>query len=187
MSELRELLDRALSEELAQRLEELRASLQRSSVRRTHSGVRVEPDSYQEMDTAVREATMAAEGLGPPRVDHNPFLEPVGGTHGLYSTARNILSLDRRTSELLGKDTNELLAPAGTPPEETFDRQDILQALGKIEDELGDTPLTDVRLKPRLIELLQQQHGGSSRDRPPNAQPNEFAFVVCGFLLELGQ
>lgn len=144
-------------------VEELRASLQRSSVRRTHSGVRVEPDSYQEMDTAVREATMAAEGLGPPRVDHNPFLEPVGGTHGLYSTARNILSLDRRTRELLGKDTDELLAPAGTPPEETFDRQDILQALGKIEDELGDAPLTDVRLKPRLIELLQQQHGSGKR------------------------
>lgn len=146
-------------------VEELRAALQRRSVKRSPSGVRMEPEAYREMDTAVREATLAAEGIGPavPRVDHNPFLAPIGGTHGLYSTARNILSLERRTQELLGKDRNAMLASPDAAPGDTFDHQDILRALGELETELGDAPLTDVRLKPRLIELLQRQHGGRKR------------------------
>jgi len=142
-------------------VEELRESLQRGSIRRTPSGVRMEPEAYQEMDTAMREAAMAADGIGnaATRVDHNPFLQPIGGTQGLYSTARNILSLDRRTKELLGHGRDEIVAPPGAPPENTFKSEDILQALGEVEHELGDAPLSDVRLKPRLIEILRNRHG----------------------------
>ncbi|MEJ2086899.1 MAG: DUF1631 family protein, partial [Gammaproteobacteria bacterium] len=146
-------------------VEELRESLQRFSVRRTPSGVRMEPEAYQEMDTAVREATMAAEGISPasPRVDHNPFAAPAAGTRDLYNTARNLLSVDRRSRELLGRETDRILATPDTPPADTFATQDILSALTTIEAELGDAPLTDVRLKPRLLQLLQNQHGDRKR------------------------
>lgn len=142
-------------------VEELRDTLQRGSIRRTHSGVRMEPEAYQEMDAAVREAAMAADGIGPTatRVGHNPFLQPIGGTQGLYSTARNILSLERRTKELLGHKRDETLAAPDAPASETFGSADILQALREVEQELGDAPLSDVRLKPRLIEILRTRHG----------------------------
>jgi diguanylate cyclase (GGDEF)-like protein len=142
-------------------VEELRESLQRGSIKRTPSGVRVEPEAYQEMDSAVREAAMAADGIGPAatRVDQNPFLQPVGGTQGLYSTARNLLSVDRRTKELLGHERDQIVAAPGASAEHTFNSGDILQALGEVEHELGDAALSDTRLKPRLIEILRHQHG----------------------------
>ena len=34
-----------------------------------------------------------------------------------------------------------------------------MSALGRIQTELGDTPLTDTRLKPRLLQVLRSQHG----------------------------
>jgi len=146
-------------------VEELRESLQRVSVLRTPSGVRMEPEAYREMDSAVREATMAAEGISPAaaRVDHNPFLQPVGGSRDLYNTAKNLLSVDRRSRELLGRQGDDMLATPGTPPADTFDTQDILSALSTIENELGDAPLTDTRLRPRLIELLKDHHGDRKR------------------------
>ncbi len=146
-------------------VEELRESLQRMSVRRTPSGVRVEPEAYQQMDTAVREATMAAEGISPaaPRVDHNPFQEPAAG-RDLYSTARNLLSVDRRSRELLGQERDDILATPDTPPADTFGTSDILSALSTIEAELGeDAALTDVRVRPRLVQLLREKHGDNKR------------------------
>ncbi len=145
-------------------VEELRESLQRASIRRTPSGVRVEPEAYQEMDSAVREATMAAEGTAPRRVDHNPFdAMPAGSGRGLYGAARNLLSLERQTREQLGGARDEVLATPDTPLSETFRTDDILDALAAIEMEMGDATLDDVRLKPRLIELLQQRHGQHKR------------------------
>ena len=146
-------------------VEELRESLQRASVRRTPSGVKVEPEAYQEMETSVREATMAAEGLGPamPRVDHNPFAQPSGGSRGLYNTARTILNIDRRTKSILGKTPDDLLATPDTLPADTFGTPDILAALSTIESELGDATLTDSRLRPRLVEVLRQRHGERKR------------------------
>jgi diguanylate cyclase (GGDEF)-like protein len=142
-------------------VEELRDSLQRISTPRTASGVRMEPEAYQEMDTAVREAAMAAEGISPvaPRVDHNPFVGPSAGTRDLYNTAKNLLSVDRRSRELTGRDVDEILATADTALTDTFATDDILMALTTIETELGDAPMTDIRLRPRLIELLQNQYG----------------------------
>jgi diguanylate cyclase (GGDEF)-like protein len=146
-------------------LEELRSSLQRSSVRRTPSGVRVEPEAYQEMDAAVREATMAAEGVGTAsrKVDFNPFVPRAGGSRDMYGTARNLLNLERQTRELLGQEADEIIAGPDTPLQDTFRTEDILSALSDIEGELGDATLGDARLKPRLVELLQQHHGQHKR------------------------
>ncbi len=147
-------------------VEELRESLQRMSVPRTPSGVRVEPEAYQEMDTAVREATMAAEGIraSAPRVDHNPFVQPHGRGRDVYSTARSLLSVDRRSKEILGQEADSILASPDTPATDTFETTDILSALSKIESELGEeASLADVRVRPRLVELLQAQHGDRKR------------------------
>ncbi|MCZ6709171.1 MAG: DUF1631 family protein [Gammaproteobacteria bacterium] len=142
-------------------VEELREELERGSTPRTRSGVRVEPEAYQGMDPAVREAAMAADGIGPVanRVDQNPFQQPIGASQGLYSTARNILGLERRTKQLLGHKRDEMLAAPGAPASDTFRGEDILNALRDVELELGDAPLSDVRLKPRLIEILREHHG----------------------------
>ena len=142
-------------------VDELRASLQHRAVRRTRSGVRVEPQAYQEMDVAVREAAMAADGVAPAaaRVDYNPFLETLGGAQGLYSAARNILGLNRRTREMMGQGREALVAAPDARPEETFKSEDILQALSSVERQLEDSGDSDVRLKPRLIEILRRRHG----------------------------
>ena len=139
-------------------VEELRESLMRSSIRRTPSGVRVEPEAYQEMESSVREAAMAADGIAThSRVDHDPFSEP--GARELYSTARNILGLKRRTQQILGHGRDKMLAAPDAGVGETFRSSDILEAILQIERELGDAPLSDRRLKPRLIEILRDQHG----------------------------
>ncbi|MCZ6640550.1 MAG: DUF1631 family protein, partial [Gammaproteobacteria bacterium] len=141
-------------------VEELRESLMRSTIRRTPSGVRVEPEAYQDMESSVREAAMAADGIAThARVDQNPFSEPRGDAHELYGTARTILGLKRRTQEILGQSRDKMLAAPDASAGETFKGSDILEAILQIEEELGDAPLTDRRLKPRLIEILQDQHG----------------------------
>jgi len=139
---------------------EIRESLARSAIRRSPSGVRVEPEVYQGMDTAVREAAMAADsfGGGRPRPDYNPFTPPPRPAQA-YTTARNLLDLNRRTRSLRGQPEDELLAPPDASEDQTFHSSDILQALSAIETELGDAPLTDRRLKPRLIEILKKHHG----------------------------
>ncbi len=147
-------------------VEELRDSLQRMSVQRTPSGVRVEPEAYQEMDTAVREATMAAEGISPaaPRVDHNPFTAPAARNRDVYNTARSLLTVNRRSQQMLGHDVDAILATPTTPPADTFETTDILAALATIESELGDdASLADVRVRPRLVEILQSRHGDRKR------------------------
>jgi diguanylate cyclase (GGDEF)-like protein len=147
-------------------VEELRDSLHRMSVPRTSSGVRVEPEAYQEMDTAVREATMAADGISTaaPRVDHNPFVQPVARSRDVFSTARSLLTVDRRSRAMLGQEVDAILATPNTPATDTFDTRDILSALSTIETELGGhASLTDVRVRPRLVELLQSKHGDRKR------------------------
>jgi SHS2 domain-containing protein len=54
---------------------EIRESLARSAIQRSRTGVRLEPGAYRNMDTAVREAAMAADGFGSAaaRHDYNPF------------------------------------------------------------------------------------------------------------------
>ncbi len=140
---------------------EIRESLARSAIRRSPSGVRVEPEAYQNMDSAVREAAMAADNFGGAisRPDFNPFAPPRARPVEAYSTARNLLDLNRRTRSLRGQAPDELLAPPDTPEDQTFRSSDIVQALADIEAELGDAPLTDKRLKPRLFEILKRRHG----------------------------
>ena len=141
-------------------VEELRESLMRTTIRRTPSGVRVEPEAYQEMESSVREAAMAADGITThARVDQNPFSESVGGAHELYGTARTILGLKRRTRQMLGQSRDKMLAAPDAGVGETFKGSDILEAILQIEQELGDAPLSGRRLKPRLIEILQDRYG----------------------------
>ncbi|MEQ8991293.1 MAG: DUF1631 family protein [Pseudomonadales bacterium] len=140
---------------------EIRESLARQAIRRSPSGVRVEPEAYQNMDAAVREAAMAADGFGGSvtRHDYNPFQPQVSRPAQAYSTARSLLNLNRRTRSLRGQPADELLAPPNTPDEQTFHSADVIEALGEIERELGDTPVSDLHLKARLIEILKTRHG----------------------------
>jgi len=141
-------------------VEELREQLHRASIRRTPAGVRVEPENYQDMDTSVREATMAADGLlAPPRVDHNPFAPRATGGSQVYQTARSILDVNRRTRELLGRGRDEMLARPDATPDDTFKSDEILEAISLIEAEMGEAPLADTRLKPRLLQILRDRHG----------------------------
>ncbi len=142
-------------------LEDLREALVQGQIRRSTSGVRVEPQVYQEMDTAVREAALAADGIHTNKPGYNPFDE-VGGTPQAVSTARNILNVNRVTREAVTGKRDPMLATQDTPEHELFDEAEILQAMAVIENEVGDQPISGGGLKPRLMEVLHKQHGDKS-------------------------
>ena len=138
-------------------LEELRTGLLPKYSIRTRSGVSVTPAEYQDMDQNLREATMAADGVG--RADVNPFVQ-VGGSGGpAYQAARSILDIRRRTREMTGQPREAGLAAADAQAHEIFRPIEVMQALNTIQQELGDTSLSDTRLKPRLLEVLRSRHG----------------------------
>ena len=121
-----------------------------------------DPDNYQEMDSAVREAAMAVDGVSSPRVNvgHDPFTAPQrGGTAEVYKAAREILSLGRQTREKLGQTADADLAAPDASEAERFDSNDIMSAFNQIQSELGDMSLGDERLRPKLIEVLREKHG----------------------------
>ncbi len=121
-----------------------------------------DPENYQEMDSAVREAAMAVDGVSQPRAmaGHDPFSPSVrGGTAEVYKAARELLSLGRQTRERMGQQVDDLLVPEDAPAEARFAPDDIMNAFQQIQSELGDASLGDERLKPRLVEVLRQQHG----------------------------
>jgi diguanylate cyclase (GGDEF)-like protein len=142
-------------------LEELRAAMQRS-MRRAAPKPRPEPQqNYQELEGPVREAAMAADGISmAPRATFNPFTVREGGTAEVYKAARELLNLGRRARRMQGAPDEVKFAPADAGPDQRYESKDILQAISQIETELGDAPLTDSRLKPRLMEVLKQSHGG---------------------------
>ncbi len=140
-------------------LEELREALQPKYTMRNRAGVSVAPAEYQEMDQTMREVAMAADNVGAGNVGENPFVVSGGAGAPAYTAARSILNLNRRTQEILGKPREEALAATNARPEEVFNTSDIFNALQAIQTELGDTHLSDTRLRPRLIERLRQQHG----------------------------
>jgi len=140
-------------------LEELREALQPKYSIRNRAGVSVTPQEYQEMDQAMRDAAMAADNVGAGRRSENPFVTVGGAGSPAYNTARTMLDLDRRTKALLGKPREQGLAPRGASPAETFNSNDIIDALSVIQSELGDAPLSDTRLQPRLLQELQTRHG----------------------------
>lgn len=142
-------------------LEDLREALVQGQIKRSSSGVRVEPQVYQEMDTAVREAALAADGIHPSRPGFNPFDE-VGGTPQAVSTARNILNVNRTSREAVTGKRDAMLATQDTPEHELFDESEILHAMSVIEQEVGNQPITGDGLKPRLMEVLHNQHGDKS-------------------------
>ena len=143
-------------------LEELRTAMSKMSVRKppAPAGGGGEVADYQDLEPAVREAAMAADGIQTaPGATANPFVARSGGTAEVYKAARELLSMGRRAREQKGVQEDVKLVPADAPPEQRFDTGDIMDALVQIERELGDAPLTDERLKPRLIEVLSARHG----------------------------
>jgi diguanylate cyclase (GGDEF)-like protein len=142
-------------------LEELREAMARS-MRRTAPPPRPPPaQNYQELDAPVREAAMAADGISmAPRAAQNPFAPRTTGTAEVYKAARELLSLGRRARRMQGAADEVQFAPPDAPPDQRYEPKDILHAISQIEGELGDAPLTDRRLKPRLMEVLRQSHGG---------------------------
>jgi len=121
-----------------------------------------DPENYQEMDSAVREAAMAVDGVATarPMAGHDPFAPSArGGTAEVYKAARELLSLGRQTRERMGQTVEDKIVPDEAPDEAKYAPDDILSAFQQIQTELGDASLEDERLKPRLIEALRNQHG----------------------------
>ncbi|MCP5182393.1 MAG: DUF1631 family protein [Pseudomonadales bacterium] len=142
-------------------IEEIRRKLQSSAIRRTSSGVKIDPAAYQKMDSATRAAAMAADGVGAGRVNYNPFQPTDSSGQKIYSTARNLLGLRRRTRERLGQELDELLAGPGTSRADLLAREEILDAMTKIQAEVGDGPVAGRRLRARLVDILKTRHGGA--------------------------
>ncbi len=141
-------------------IEDVRRKLAESAVRRNASGVRVDPHAYKDMDKAVRDAAMAADGVGSGGVDYNPFEQGAGTGQRVYTTARNLIGLERSARARLGRADEELLAPKNARSADLFEADDILDALAEVEQEFGDAPLTGRRVRTRLIEHLKSRHGG---------------------------
>ncbi|NJN52256.1 MAG: DUF1631 domain-containing protein [Gammaproteobacteria bacterium] len=112
------------------------------------------------MEASVRDAAMAADGVAvSPNVTHNPFSTKNGGSAEVYKAARELLQLGRKARQTRGVPDEVAIAKPDSHPEERFNTGDILEAIGQVEHELGDAPLTDTRLKPRLLQALKQRHG----------------------------
>ncbi len=141
-------------------IEEMRRKLQSSAIRRTASGVRIDPKAYQKMAASVRTAPMAADGVGAGRVNFNPFQPQEQLGQKIYSTAKNLLGLRRTARNRLGVAVDELLARPDTRRSDLFETRDIMEALSQVESEIGETPITDRKLRSRLMELLKSRHGG---------------------------
>ena len=140
-------------------LEELREKLQPKYTIKSRAGVTVAPQEYQEMDSAMREAVMAADGVVSHRVDQNPFVANVGVGAPVYNTARSILDIGRRTQSMLGRPRPSELTAEGAGPDKAFAADQITEALSSIQHELGDRPLEGGGLRSRLVEVLRNRYG----------------------------
>jgi len=139
-------------------LEEVHVAVARSRMGKGASA-HARPGVYEGMESSVREAAMAADGI-PTNRAYNPF-ETNAGTADVYKTARELLSLGRSARTQQGHDSGLSFAPADAQPEQRYHTTDILQAMARVENELGDdTSLGDIRLKPRLLQILEGTHGG---------------------------
>ena len=139
-------------------LEEVHVAVARSRMGKGAS-VHARPGAYENMESSVREVAMAADGI-PTNRAYNPF-ETSAGNADVYNAARELLSLGRSSRKRRGIDEEVNFAPANAQPEQRFHTSDILQAMARVESELGDeTSLSDIRLKPRLLQILESTHGG---------------------------
>ena len=164
-------------------LEELREVMQRS-MRRSAPKARPEPtQNYQELEGPVREAAMAADGISmAPRTSYNPFA-PEGRRYcgGLQGRARAVEPRSPRAPHAGRTRSRSSLRRPNAAPDQRYDPRDILQAISQIESELGDAPVTDSRLKPRLMEVLEatarRQEGirrGAVRHAGRDGEPGRF-------------
>ncbi len=139
-------------------LEEVHVAVARSKMGKGASA-RARPGMYEEMESSVREAAMAADGIQTNRT-HNPF-ESGAGNAEVYKAARELLSLGRSARKRQGIEPGVDFAPADAQPEQRYHTSDILEAMTRVETELGDdAALSDTRLKPRLLQILENTHGG---------------------------
>ena len=139
-------------------LEEVHVAVARSRMGKGAS-LHARPGEYESMETSVREAAMAADGIPTARA-HNPFETPAGNAD-VYKAARELLSLGRTARKRQGHDADVVFAPADAEPEYRYLTVDIMQAMARVESELGDdASLSDIRLKPRLLQILEATHGG---------------------------
>ena len=143
-------------------IEDVRRKLAESAVRRTASGARVDSEAYQSMDRAVREASMAADGIGGPsgKVDFNPFDAPATSGRRVYTTARNLINLERNARARLGESADDLLAGPDARGADLFDTADILDALSEVEAQSGGAPMSGQRMRAQLLDRLKRRHGG---------------------------
>ncbi len=137
-------------------LEDIKETLRRSTVRKLPPRKPPTTD-YQELDPAVREAAMAADGIPTGGViTQDPFLAPPPGSAQVYKAARELLNLGRQNRSYTEMPP---IAPPDASADQRYDTQDLLEAMAVIEKELGGGSLSDVHLKPKLMEVLKERHG----------------------------
>ena len=141
-------------------LDELREAIRPKYTIRSRAGVTVNPEDYQSMDQATRDAVMAAEGIGPSSaVDQNPFVDPATVGAPAFTTARSLLNITRHSDSVLGQPRAQELAQIDARQDQMFRRDQIAEGLSALQNELGDQYLTDAALKGRLVETLRQRYG----------------------------
>ncbi|MBV1905132.1 MAG: DUF1631 family protein, partial [Pseudomonadales bacterium] len=138
-------------------LEEVRTAVARSKMGKGASPS-ARPGAYQDLAAGVREASMAADGISTTGT-RNPY-EPKAGNEAVYKAARELLSLGRSTKKQQGNGPEVNFAEPNASPEHRYLTKDIIAAMSVVETELGDTSLRDERLKPRLLQILENTHGG---------------------------
>ena len=141
-------------------VEELREQLQPRYTIKNRAGVAVHPRDYQDMDQLTREAVMAADGVGSPRANQNPFVSSIGVGAPAYNTARSILDINRHRQSMFGKPRAGDLAPPDATSDQVFGVGQITEALSSIQAEIGDAAMGSRRLRSRLVEVLRDRHGG---------------------------
>jgi diguanylate cyclase (GGDEF)-like protein len=141
-------------------LDEMRTAMRGAELQRRRVFQTPAENNYQELQGAMRDAAMAADGINvAPKVQQNPFVQQEAGSAEVYSAARELLSLGRKARRSSGGVDEVKFAAEDASPDQRYDGQDIIDALSQIESELGDAAVSDVRLKPRLIEVLKTRHG----------------------------
>lgn len=141
-------------------LEEMRSAMREAEVQRRRAFQTSAENNYQELEGAVRDAAMAADGINmAPKVSQNPFEAQETRNAAVTRSARELLSLGRKARRSSGGVDEVRFVAADAPPDQRYNNQDIIEALSQIESEMGDASVTDVRVKPRLIEVLKARHG----------------------------
>ncbi|MBX3705385.1 MAG: DUF1631 family protein [Pseudomonadales bacterium] len=120
------------------------------------------PEAYQAMENWVREAVMAADGIrSVGGATFDPYAAAVPRNAQAYRAVRNLLGATRR---------REATGSPPPPPEQVYTRDEILEALAAVEQEVGDAPPSPGFLKSRLADVLRSRHGGAKQFDPEDLE-----------------